>query len=179
MSPYSSSSADIAAFRAREVTRYWPDLAPAPVKSPTPAQRQNRSYRFNALGTISPDLVRLAPDNLSTMGGDFRSFLLGSGNNRWNNVALSETFARLVTGKKVEATFASRGGVTPQWPAMPAPWGGQTREGARVESDEFHPRYCKPSARTRAARLTVICTEKPANTSVCSKPAPSTKTTCV
>ena len=126
----SDSSDEIAAFRQREIARYWPNLAPAPTGAKTPlspAQQQNRRYRFDALGTISPDVVRLNPDKISTLGGEFSSILLGGGDNRWNNVAMSETIARLVTGQKVEATFISRGGgKTPQWPAMPAPWNGAT-----------------------------------------------------
>ena len=135
---YSRNAADLNAFRARQTQEEWPGLAlPSPGPNATPAQKSAFARRLAALEPISSDPVTLNPDEFSTVRGDFVSFLLGSGANRWNNIALSETAARLATGEKVEATFQSRDGQTPDWAPLPAPWNAHTSAAKRWKAQNF------------------------------------------
>ncbi|MCF0070821.1 hypothetical protein LZD49_10085 [Dyadobacter sp. CY261] len=71
------------------------------------ATRPPQKYKNYA--SITPERVSLYFDEFDRKGGDFRQeivpWLLGSQNNRWNNVKLSEAFCRLITGRNVRGSF--------------------------------------------------------------------------
>jgi len=56
------------------------------------------------LYTLYPDQVNLG---LNLIGNfrDFENFILGQGNNKWNNIKLAEAYARLMSKRKIKATF--------------------------------------------------------------------------
>lgn len=79
------------------------------------ATRVNR-YLDDAL----PDRVRIECNDMQSLRAHLVSFLVGSGMNRWNNVMMAQSYARLITGKRVEATL-SRRKTKVSFAAMPYP----------------------------------------------------------
>jgi hypothetical protein len=79
-----------------------------------PNQGKTTDKRMKNYGSISPERVSLrldlfSPNPQTPNAGEFRtdavSWLLGSQNNRWNNVKLAEAFSRLITGRGIMATM--------------------------------------------------------------------------
>ncbi|MBC8155535.1 MAG: hypothetical protein H7Z72_21825 [Bacteroidetes bacterium] len=67
------------------------------------------ALKYRNYASITPERVSLYFDEFARNGGDFRQeivpWILGSQNNRWNNVKLSEAFCRLITGRTVRGAF--------------------------------------------------------------------------
>lgn len=79
--------------------------------------------KYKNYASITPERVSLYFDEFARKGGDFRQeivpWILGSQNNRWNNVKLSEAFCRLITGRTVRGAFVS--GNSPSSPIAELP----------------------------------------------------------
>jgi hypothetical protein len=84
-----------------------------------------------AFSPVTPERVNLRANLIQQARQDLYTSLLGLGNNRWSNLQLAESLARLVTGRKVEAHLVERVVV----PA-PAGAGGKGNSKNRKEKDE-------------------------------------------
>jgi hypothetical protein len=77
--------------------------------SPTDASRLNIWGRYGAHGDVGgPDLPEPADihwdwDRLDDFRADVIPLILGGQNYQWNNIVLAQSYARLLTGKRVEA----------------------------------------------------------------------------
>jgi hypothetical protein len=66
-----------------------------------------------AFSTVTPERVNLRANLIQQARQDLYTSLLGLGNNRWSNVQLAESMARLLTGRKVDAHLIERVVVPP------------------------------------------------------------------
>ncbi len=57
------------------------------------------------LRSLSPERVNLSLNSSSDVRNDLISMILGGGQSRWNSIKVAESYARLVTGQPVNATF--------------------------------------------------------------------------
>lgn len=73
-----------------------------------------------AFSPVTPERVNLRANLIQQARQDLYTSLLGLGNNRWSNLQLAESLARLVTGKKVDAHLVER-------VSVPAPAGAGGR----------------------------------------------------
>lgn len=62
-----------------------------------------RDLVYNSFSSVMPERANLQLDTVSTVRGKYTSMLLGSGTNYWSNLKLAEAYARLGTGRKIQA----------------------------------------------------------------------------
>jgi cell division protein FtsI/penicillin-binding protein 2 len=62
-----------------------------------------QSLVYNSFSSVLPERANLQLDAVSSVRGKYTSMLLGSGTNYWSNLKLAEAYARLGTGRKVQA----------------------------------------------------------------------------
>jgi cell division protein FtsI/penicillin-binding protein 2 len=74
-------------------------------KSGSPAAVM-RELVYNHFSSVLPERANLQLDTVSSVRGKYTSMLLGSGTNYWSNLKLAEAYARLGTGRKVQARLA-------------------------------------------------------------------------
>ena len=83
-------------------------LKPLPMKpmgegeEPDP-KAEMQSLVYNSFSSVLPERANLQLDAVSSVRGKYTSMLLGSGTNYWSNLKLAEAYARLGTGKKIQA----------------------------------------------------------------------------
>lgn len=58
---------------------------------------------YNSFSSVLPERANLQLDATTTVRGNYTSLLLGSGTNYWSNLKLAEAYARLGTGRKIQA----------------------------------------------------------------------------
>jgi hypothetical protein len=61
------------------------------------------------MNSVSPARVNLQMNNVRNFRTEYLTLILGASTSRWNNVKLAEAYARLVTGKRVEARLTEAG----------------------------------------------------------------------
>lgn len=61
------------------------------------------------LDSVSPVRVDLQLNNVHNFRTEYLTLILGASTSRWNNVKLAEAYARLVTGRRVEARLTEAG----------------------------------------------------------------------
>jgi cell division protein FtsI/penicillin-binding protein 2 len=69
-----------------------------------------------AFSPVTPERVNLRVNMIQQARQDLYTTLLGLGNNRWSNVQLAESFARLLTGRKIAAHLVERVSFPPTAP---------------------------------------------------------------
>jgi hypothetical protein len=62
---------------------------------------------YRCFSDVLPQRTNLRLDSISSIRYEYLSLLLGSGNNYWSNVMLTQAYSRLGTGRKVNARFAA------------------------------------------------------------------------
>lgn len=62
-----------------------------------------RDLVYNSFSSVLPERANLQLDAVSSVRGKYTSMLLGSGTNYWSNLKLAEAYARLGTGRKIQA----------------------------------------------------------------------------
>jgi cell division protein FtsI/penicillin-binding protein 2 len=67
------------------------------------AAAQMRELVYNSFSSVLPERANLQLDTVSSVRGKYTSMLLGSGTNYWSNLKLAEAYARLGTGRKIQA----------------------------------------------------------------------------
>lgn len=67
------------------------------------ATTQMRELVYNSFSSVLPERANLQLDTVSSVRGKYTSLLLGSGTNYWSNLKLAEAYARLGTGRKIQA----------------------------------------------------------------------------
>ncbi len=93
--------------------RYW-----APVTEATGGVGRDVALAFSP---VTPERVNLRANLIQQARQDLYTNLLGVGSNRWSNLQLAESLARLVTGRKVDAHLVEH-------VAVPAPAGERRRD---------------------------------------------------
>jgi hypothetical protein len=93
--------------------RYW-----APVTEATAGVEGDVALAFSP---VTPERVNLRANLIQQARQDLYTNLLGLGNNRWSNLQLAESLARLVTGRKIDAHLIEH-------VAVPAPAGERRRD---------------------------------------------------
>ncbi|HEY4942740.1 MAG TPA: hypothetical protein VII56_15030 [Rhizomicrobium sp.] len=68
-----------------------------------------RFLRQDNLNSVSPARVNLQLNNVRNFRTEYLTLILGASTSRWNNVKLAEAYARLVTGRRVEARLTEGG----------------------------------------------------------------------
>ncbi|MEJ1967465.1 MAG: hypothetical protein WDN03_02325 [Rhizomicrobium sp.] len=68
-----------------------------------------RFLRQDNLNSVSPARVDLQLNNVRNFRTEYLTLILGASTSRWNNVKLAEAYARLVTGRRVEARLTEAG----------------------------------------------------------------------
>lgn len=64
---------------------------------------QMRELVYNSFSSVLPERANLQLDTVNSVRGKYTSLLLGSGTNYWSNLKLAEAYARLGTGRKIQA----------------------------------------------------------------------------
>ncbi|MBL6937599.1 MAG: hypothetical protein ISS15_14865 [Alphaproteobacteria bacterium] len=77
-----------------------------PMLATLPDDRFLRQDNFNS---VSPARVNLQMNNVRNFRTEYLTLILGASTSRWNNVKLAEAYARLVTGRRVEARLTEAG----------------------------------------------------------------------
>jgi len=77
-----------------------------PMLASLPDARFLKQDNFNS---VSPARVNLQMNNVRNFRTEYLTLILGASTSRWNNVKLAEAYARLVTGKRVEARLTEAG----------------------------------------------------------------------
>lgn len=77
-----------------------------PMLASLPDGRFLRQDNFNS---VSPARVNLQMNNVRNFRTEYLTLILGASTSRWNNVKLAESYARLVTGRRVEARLTEAG----------------------------------------------------------------------
>lgn len=62
-----------------------------------------RDLVYNSFSSVLPERANLQLDAVSSVRGKYTSMLLGSGTNYWSDLKLAEAYARLGTGRKIQA----------------------------------------------------------------------------
>jgi hypothetical protein len=62
---------------------------------------------YRHFADVLPQRTNLRLDSISSVRYQYLSILLGSGNNYWSNVMLTQAYSRLGTGRKVNARFVA------------------------------------------------------------------------
>ncbi len=83
-------------------------LKPLPAKTKKEGEEEDpkavmQSLVHNSFSSVLPERANLQLDAVSSVRGKYTSMLLGSGTNYWSNLKLAEAYARLGTGRKVQA----------------------------------------------------------------------------
>ncbi|HXC54341.1 MAG TPA: hypothetical protein VNU97_03525 [Rhizomicrobium sp.] len=65
------------------------------------------------LNSVSPARVNLQLNNVRNFRTEYLTLILGASTSRWTNVKLAEAYARLVTGRRVEARLTETGPAPP------------------------------------------------------------------
>jgi len=65
---------------------------------------------YDAFSPVIPERTNLKLASMQTFRGDFVSLMLGSGTNRWSNLHLAQAYARLGTGRQVQARLVTTPG---------------------------------------------------------------------
>lgn len=81
-----------------------------PMLASLPDDRLLRQDNFNS---VSPARVNLQLNNVRNFRTEYLTLILGASTSRWNNVKLAEAYARLVTGRRVEARLTEAGPLPP------------------------------------------------------------------
>ncbi|MBV9045982.1 MAG: hypothetical protein JO294_12720, partial [Alphaproteobacteria bacterium] len=68
-----------------------------------------RFLRQDNLNSVSPARVNLQLNNVRNFRTEYLTLILGASTSRWNNVKMAEAYARLVTGRRVEARLTEAG----------------------------------------------------------------------
>lgn len=68
-----------------------------------------RFLRQNNLNSVSPARVNLQLNNVRNLRTEYLTLILGASTSRWNNVKMAEAYARLVTGRRVQARLTEAG----------------------------------------------------------------------
>lgn len=68
-----------------------------------------RFLRQDNLNSVSPARVDLQLNNVRNFRTEYLTLILGASTSRWNNVKMAEAYARLVTGRRVEARLTENG----------------------------------------------------------------------
>lgn len=96
--------------------------APAEGTMPDKSEAEMREIVYNSFSNVLPERANLQLDTVSSVRGKYASMLLGSGTNYWSNLKLAEAYARLGTGRKVQArltTDAAKETKLDDFPALP------------------------------------------------------------
>ncbi|HEX4302586.1 MAG TPA: hypothetical protein VHZ78_07320 [Rhizomicrobium sp.] len=72
-----------------------------------------RFLRQDNLNSVSPARVNLQLNNVRNFRTEYLTLILGASTSRWNNVKMAEAYARLVTGRRVEARLTEDGPAPP------------------------------------------------------------------
>ena len=72
-----------------------------------------RFLRQDNLNSVSPARVDLQLNNVRNFRTEYLTLILGASTSRWNNVKMAEAYARLVTGRRVEARMTEDGPAPP------------------------------------------------------------------
>ena len=72
-----------------------------------------RFLRQDNLNSVSPARVNLQLNNVRNFRTEYLTLILGASTSRWNNVKMAEAYARLVTGRRVEARLTEGGPAPP------------------------------------------------------------------
>lgn len=83
------------------------------------ATNDMREIVYNSFSSVLPERANLQLDTVSSVRGKFTSMLLGSGTNYWSNVKLAEAYARLGTGRKIQASLAAESDKEPKLEDFP------------------------------------------------------------
>jgi cell division protein FtsI/penicillin-binding protein 2 len=83
-------------------------LPPSLGKDEDPHTTQVREVLYNHFSGIMPERTNLQLDTISSVRGRYTSLLLGGGTNYWSNLKLAEAYARLGTGRKVQARITTQ-----------------------------------------------------------------------
>ncbi len=68
-----------------------------------------RFLRQDNLNSVSPARVNLQLNNVRNFRTEYLTLILGASTSRWSNVKMAEAYARLVTGRRIEARLTEAG----------------------------------------------------------------------